>query len=79
MKLDIHNFLKTWIVENEQNMKELCPIRFGKLFGLGSFDPYLVFDNNLRYICLFGMKLVPLESRLKDISNNIWIIKMDLK
>ena len=37
------------------------------------------FRHNLRFNWLFDMKLVPLESRLKELSIDMWITKIGLK
>ena len=51
-----------YFVENEQRMRKLCPIEFGKKFWF-RVPLFFVwfFSYNLRFTWLFGVKLVPLE------------------
>ena len=61
-------------------MKELCLIEVEKFSSLRFPDPCLsFFYHNLIFIWIFGVKLVLCESRLKDISNDIWISKIGFK
>ena len=67
-----------WIVGNNEKMKILCPIEVEKFSSSGSPNVCSIFSYNLRFTWLLGMKLIPLESRLKELSNDIWITKIGL-
>ena len=57
-------------------MKELCPIQ---IMVQGPLTPIRFFDHNLRFIGLFGVKLVPLERDSKSFPIIYGSQKLDLK
>ena len=59
------------IIENEQEIKELCLDKLGSFLVQGHLTPIWHFDYNLRFQGLISVKLVSLESIFKEISNDI--------
>ena len=45
----------------------------------GPLTAIQIFDHILIFIRIFGMKLVQLESKLKEIFNNIWIAEIEFR
>ena len=60
-------------------MMKIYPIEIGKFSSLGSLTFAWFFSYNLRFTWLLVVKLIPLESRCKEISNEIWITKIELE
>ena len=58
-------------------MKELCLVEAGNFSSLWPLTHVQFLDHNSRFVWTFDVKL--LESRLKEVSNDIKITKIELK
>ena len=80
VKVNIHRFLNTYrLLEMSKGWKSYILLKLENFLVQDFLMSIWFFRHNLKFTWIFYMNLVPLESRLKELSNNIWITKIGLK